>query len=96
MAPVPRNGGCVMRINLDINQLALDGFDLTATDRAVLRTAVRSELARLLAGDGSEQIWQRGRSVGLVEGDQLDLVPGSGPGDLGRRIAQAVYGGLRQ
>ena len=85
-----------MRINLAIDQLALDGFDLTATDRAVLKTAVRTELARLLAGDGSDQIWQRGRSVPLVEGDQLGLSTGSGPGDLGRRIAQAVYGGLRQ
>ena len=96
MAAVPRSGGCTMRINLDIDQLALDGFDLTATDRTVLKTAVRAELARLLAGDGSEHIWQRGRAVAQVEGDQLELVPGSGPGDLGRRIAQAVYGGLRQ
>ena len=96
MAAVPRNGGCAMRINLDIDQLALDGFELTATDRAVLKTAVRTELARLLAGSGSEQIWQYGRSVAHVEGDQLEVVPGSDPGDLGRRIARAVYGGLRQ
>ena len=96
MAAVPRSGGCAMRINLDIGQLTLDGLDLTATDRAVLRTAVGSELARLLSGDGSDHIGQRGRSVALVESDQLDLVPGSGPGDLGRRIARAVYGGLRQ
>ena len=96
MADVPRNGGCAMRINLDIDQLALDGFELTATDRAVLKTAVRTELALLLAGDGSEQIWQQGRRIAHVEGDQLDLMAGSGPGDLGRRIARAVYGGLRQ
>ena len=82
-----------MNINLHIERLVLDGVNIAPGQRHLLQTSVETELTRLLT-DG-------GLAPGLAQGTALPrlstsgiLLAGNNPTQLGRQIAQSVYGGI--
>ncbi len=85
-----------MNINLNIEQLILDGIDLPHQQRPLLHTAVETELARLLVADGLASSWQAGGAVAHLPAEAIQLTDDSNPTALGQQIAQAVYGGLNR
>jgi hypothetical protein len=84
-----------MKIELHIDRLVLQGIDLPRHQQTLLRTAVESELARLLASSSEAFDHLTGGSIPHLEAADIQ-VPPAGPRKntaqtLGRRIAMAVY-----
>jgi len=85
-----------MNISVHIERLVLDGLSITHSQRERLKAALEAELARLLSTGGlsvdlqTHGVWPR-----LSCGD-LHLSDTDEPGQLGKRIARAVYRGIGQ
>ncbi len=82
-----------MNINLHIERLVLEGVNIAPGQRHLLQASVETELARLLT-DG-------GLAPGLAQGSTLPRlstsgihITGNNPAQIGRQIAQSVYGGI--
>lgn len=78
------------RIELRIDELALEGFD--RVDPARLGAAVRAELARLLAEGGVPAAWRRGGGRERLDGGDVRVGPDARPEVLGAHVARAVFG----
>jgi hypothetical protein len=83
-----------MSIQLHIERLVLDGFDLRAGDRAKLQAAVEAELARLLAEGGLAPGLTAGGAIPALRGGALQLLERGGAAGMGEGIARAVFGGI--
>ena len=83
-----------MNINVEIEQLVLDGFMLTRRDRLRLKTNMEAELGRLLAADGLAAHLLESGAVPQLQGGGFQIQPDQDAGTLGKQIAQAVYQGL--
>ena len=85
-----------MNINLHIERLILDGLPLAPAQSAQVRSAVETELRCLLTAGGLHAGLQSGIALPSVRADALQLNADSHPTQIGRQIAQAVYGGIGQ
>ena len=83
-----------MNVNLHIERLVLDGVDIAPNQRHVLRAAVEAELGRLINRGGVGGDIAGGGAVPNVAGRSIQLQRENAPGELGRQIAGAVYGGI--
>jgi hypothetical protein len=83
-----------MNINLHIERLVLDGLPVGSDQGVFVKSAVEAELSRLLATDGLNPDFQSGGAVPSVKADGVRMTNDSHPADLGRQIAQSVYGGI--
>jgi len=84
-----------MNINVSIERLVLDGLPVSSAQGPLISAAVETELARLLATGGLEMSLQSGGAWPSVPVSVVPLTA-SKPAQLGRQIAQAVYGGIGQ
>jgi hypothetical protein len=82
-----------MSIKLHIERLVLDGLPVTRSQGPLVKAAVETELARLMAEGGLAQELASGGAVPSVRADGINSVGGS-PARIGRQIAKAVYGGI--
>ena len=80
-------------VNLHIERLVLDGITLSVRERAVLGTAVTTELTRLIAESGLPAGMPAGGIVPTIPAGAIQLGNDNNPARLGQQIAQAVYGG---
>ena len=88
-----------MDIELSIEQLILHGIDLPRGQRPLLRSAMETELARLLGEGGLASRLVDGGVQAYLSGGEINLPPGGAakdPAQLGIQIAQAVYGGMNK
>ena len=85
-----------MKINIQIDRLVLDGFDLSRSQRPLMQAAFETELARLLVRDGlSNELVSDVRLLSLqVPTIQLDNT--NNPNAFGEQVAQAVHKGIGQ
>lgn len=83
-----------MRINLQIERLALSGLPLTPTDRAELAAALQAGLAELLASAGEDPPWVALGDRARLEAPPVRYRPGSSPTQLGREIAVSLHESL--
>ncbi len=83
-----------MNINLNIEQLILDGIDLPHHQRPFLQASVEAELGRLLTTGGLAADLQSGGAVPRLSAEAIQLTGDSNPTTLGQQIARSVYGGL--
>lgn len=83
-----------MNINLHIERLILDGVPFDAKNRALLQTAVETELIRLFTENNIASTWQSGGAMPDMRADAIQLTPQSTPTHLGRQIAGSIYGGI--
>jgi hypothetical protein len=83
-----------MNISVAIERLILDGVPLDAAGRPVLRAAVESELARLLAEGGLSSELRGGGAMPSLRAGGIQLEGQESPAQLGKQIARAVYKGM--
>jgi len=85
-----------MNIKLHIDRLILDGLPLPHSQRPLLQAAVEAELTRLLTADGLSPGLSAGGAIPHLPVGSLQLTHDNSPAQLGRQIAQSVYGGIGQ
>ncbi len=84
-----------MRVDMMIDQLVLNNFPLTASDRVILQRAVEEELARLVAEGMADHSFEPAGTVRAIQTDPIHLSTRLDPAGLGLQIAGAIYGGLQ-
>jgi hypothetical protein len=83
-----------MNVNLNIERLVLEGFQLRPGEHLLVRASAERELSRLLTQGGLAPEVLSGASVPAVRAGDIRVAGGADAGALGRQIAQAVYGGI--
>ena len=83
-----------MNVNLHIDRLILDGVNMVSGQRHLLQASVESELARLLTDGGVSSRIAAGGALPHVSANDIQFSGGNDPVQLGRQIAQSVYGGI--
>jgi hypothetical protein len=83
-----------MNVNLNIERLVLEGFQLRPGEHLLVRAAAESELSRLLAEGGVSQGLLSGGAVPRISAGDVRVAGDSDANGIGRQIAQAVYGGI--
>ena len=81
-------------IHLHIERLVLDGVDIAPGQRHVLQASVTTELTRLLTDGGLAPGLAQGIALPRLSAGGIQLTGDSNPAQLGRQIAQSVYGGI--
>ena len=84
-----------MRVDMTIDQLVLNNFPLTASDRAILKRVVEEELTRLVAQGVAAHTFEPSGTVRAVQTEPIHLSTRLDPASLGHQIAGAIYGGLQ-
>ncbi len=82
-----------MNIKLHIDRLVLDGLDFSPDQQQVLQTSVVNELTRLLSEGGVAPHLSGGIALARLSAGDIQVAD-SRPAQLGRQIAQSVYGGI--
>lgn len=83
-----------MNINLTIERLILDGLNIGPGHGAAVKTAVETELSRLLTQGGVAPSLQSGGAFPNVRARSIQVSAENNPTQLGKQIAQTVYGGI--
>lgn len=83
-----------MNIDLHIERLVLDGLPIAWHERPQLQAAVEAELTRLLTESGLSR--QGNIAVREIQAAPIQLSAEHDPAQIGRQIAQSVYGGLNR
>jgi hypothetical protein len=82
----------VSRIEIDIDDVHLDGFGLHRSD--VLAAAIEEELARLIAEEGLPPALGHATQVRRLEAARPRLRPGASVREAGAGIARAIHDGF--
>ena len=85
-----------MNTEVHIERLILDGLPMARYERPLLQAAVEEELTHLLTDDGLTPATLVAGPVPYLRAADLNLPAQFSPSDLGRRIARALYGGLKR
>lgn len=87
-----------MNLNLQIERIVLDGFELNFGQRRQLQDAFEAELTRLLSGSPifSVSVLVSGGAVGRLKANNLTLDAETDPARLGQRLARTIYQSLEQ
>jgi len=83
-----------VNINVHIERLILDGLPVEPQQHAQVRTAVETELARLLVAGGVNSGLLTGGALPSLRAGAIQLTSETGAKHLGAQIAGAVYGGI--
>jgi hypothetical protein len=82
-----------MTVNLHIERLVLDGMPAMADTRAV-RSALRSELVRLLQIGGLSDEIRIGGALPHLRSDPIYVQPAAPPQRFAEQVAGAVHGAI--
>ncbi len=83
----------LMKVNLHIEKLVLDGITLSAHERTLLHKSVEQHLTRKLTSQGINKNLSAGGAYSRVQAPDIQT-HSHGTRGLGRQIASAVHGGL--
>jgi hypothetical protein len=81
-----------MRVELNIEELILHGFDPRDRDR--IGQAIEREMMRLFSVQGIPQSLKLSYTAENIDGGLFEMAPGLGAEAIGRNVAQSVYGGM--
>ncbi len=82
-----------MRIELDIGELVLDGFD--PHERFAVQAAVERELVRRISAEGGlPPSVNQDREISSLDGGTFEAAPGVTGETVGSGLARALYGAL--
>jgi hypothetical protein len=84
-----------VNIELHIERLVLDGIDAPPGLSEPLREGVSAELTRLLRDGGLADTVMRRGEVARLSAPPAEL-SATGPNNLGRQLASAIYAGIGQ
>ena len=85
-----------MKINIQIDRLVLDGFDLSRTQRPLMQAAFETELARLLVRDGLSGELASDVQLPSLQVPTIQVDNTNNPHAFGEQVAQAVHRGIGQ
>lgn len=80
-------------VNLQIEQIVLNGIDLAPSQRADLQAEVAAELSRLVKAKGLPTHLQEGGTIPTLPA-KLNLAENLNPRQMGQQIAQSIYQGM--
>lgn len=83
-----------MKINMHIERLVLDGLSVPYHQQPVLQAAIETELARLFSVNSTVNGLLTGKAVSRISAGDIQSVDENDPGNLGQKIARAVYEGV--
>ena len=83
-----------MNVNLNIERLVLEGFQLRPGEHALVGAAVERELTRLLTERGLSPQLLSGGALPRLTASDMRLNGGESPRQVGTQIARALYGGI--
>ena len=83
-----------MKINLEIDELVLEGFDFH--DHKRIAASMKVELARLITEKGLGLQLDQTSDLGRVSAPDFNVPSDRNPGAIGREIARSVYKGLKR
>ncbi|HTP11017.1 MAG TPA: hypothetical protein VMP08_22335 [Anaerolineae bacterium] len=83
-----------MNLNIHIERLVLDGLPIEHHQGPLVQAAVEAELSRLLTDNGLAAGLQAGIALPSVNANGIQVAPGNSPAQMGRQIAQSIYGGI--
>ena len=82
-----------MNINLNIEQIVLEGVDLPRSQRSRLQEAPSAELSRLMSEHGIPPHLRGGGEIPNLHVNVKEI-KGLKPEQMGVQIAQSIYGGM--
>ena len=82
-----------MNINLHIERLILDGINISPGQRHLLQASITTELTQLLNNSGLADGLVEGGALPRLSTNNIQLTSNK-PMELGKQIAQSVYGGI--
>ncbi len=82
-----------MNVQLQIERLVLDGFELPADQQSIFTASLTAELTRLLANGAVGPHLSQGATLARLSVGDIAW-SGADPQQLGQQIAQSVYRGL--
>ena len=85
-----------MKINIHIDRLVLDGFDLSRSQRPLMQEAFEHELARLLMRDGLTSELASDVRLPSLQVPPVHVDNTNNPHSFGQQVAQAVHKGIGQ
>jgi len=85
-----------MNINLHIERVVLDGLHVEDGQQDILQATIRDELLSLIKDQGFGREILAGGARPLLAANGIQLETGYSSVQLGRHIAQSVYGGLQK
>ena len=85
--------GLNQNIELNIEELILHGF--SPSDRLKIGEAIRTELARIVSQQGLPAGIANGGDITNIDGVSFRMTKNTNAQLIGTRIAQSVYGGLK-
>ena len=83
-----------MNLELEIEELVLEGFPAAQKDR--IARAVHVELERLFAENGVPPSLEAGGNVATIDGGSFEAAPNASPEAVGAQVARSLYGGMRE
>jgi hypothetical protein len=83
-----------MNVNLNIERLVLEGFQLRPGEHLLVRASAERELSRLLTEGGVSQELLSGGAVPRISAGDIRVAGDSDARGIGTQIARAVYGGI--
>ena len=85
--------GGEMNINLRIERLVLEGVNIPAGQRNLLQANLTTELTQLLNNGGLARNLGEGVALPHISTSSIQLTSNK-PSQVGKQIAQSVYGGI--
>lgn len=83
-----------MKINIEIDRLVLDGFDLAQNQRPLMQAAFERELGRLLARDGLSNELSSDVRLPSLHVPTIRIDNTNNADAFGQQVAQAVHRGI--
>jgi hypothetical protein len=83
-----------LNVNLNIERLVLEGFQLRPGEHLLVRAAAERELSRLLSERGISRELLSGGAVPRLTAGDIRLSGEADAGQIGRQVAQALYGSI--
>ncbi|MEL7331630.1 MAG: hypothetical protein AAFN12_05245 [Cyanobacteria bacterium J06560_2] len=81
-------------LNLHIDQITLEGFDLSRAQRPQVRAAIQQELGRLFLAHGIPSTLQSGAQISRIP-TELSTPGKLNPAHLGQQVARSIYANLQ-
>jgi len=82
----------IEKINLRIGEIVLDGFP--AGDRYYIADAIERELKILFKQNNQEASFKSSAFNSFLAREQFEFTTGTKPAEIGRKVAQTIYGRL--
>jgi hypothetical protein len=93
MGMIDRITNSRVNVYFEIEELVLDGF--TGQDESLVVKGLKEELTRLLSEGKLEDNFKKNKNIERLDGGIIQTRNGLSGGEIGKQIAQNLYGGMQ-